>query len=126
QKRNFPGTARVGNPAAFFASPAASLPAGKTCSTIASSDFANANIFNATSGACSLFTRFSLANYAAGVAQYNQGLNVIQTFLGPLPRHGDQVLNFPNLDWAVKHREHASLRYSPMRREAPAGRTLQA
>jgi hypothetical protein len=126
QKRNFPGTARVGNPSAFFAAPAAALPGGKTCSTIASSDFANANIFNATSGACSLFTRFNLANYAAGAAQYNQGLNLIQTFLGPLPRHGDQVINFPKLDWAINQKNHASFSYNRLRWDSPAGIQTQA
>lgn len=126
QKRNFPGTARVGSPVAFFAAPAATLPGTKTCSTIVASDFSSANTFNATQGACSLFTRLKLASYAAGVAQYNQGLGLMQSFLGPLPRHGDQVINFPKLDWAVNQKNHASFSYNRLRWDSPAGIQTQA
>ena len=130
QKRNFPGTARVGNPSAFFTTPAAALPAGKTCSgatAIKASDFNNnTNLFNATSGACSLFTRLNLANYGAGANQYNQGLGLMQSFLGPLPRHGDQTINFPKLDWVINDRNRASFSYNRLRWDSPAGIQTQA
>jgi hypothetical protein len=126
QKRNFPGTARVGSPSAFFTAPATALPGVKTCSTIASSDFANANIFNATSAACTLFTRLKLADYTAGAAKYNQGLTLIQSFLGPVPRHGDQVINFPKLDWVINQKNRASVSYNRLRWDSPAGIQTQA
>jgi hypothetical protein len=130
QKRNFPGTARVGNPGAFFTAPAAAPPAGKSCTTATNfqaSDFGgNGNLAAATSAACNLFTRLGLANYAAGAAKYNQGLVLLQSFLGPVPRHGDQVINFPKLDWAINQKNHASFSYNRLRWDSPAGIQTQA
>lgn len=138
QKRNFPGTARVGNPAAFFGTPAASLPLRNgvqtTCASgtakatdIAASDFGgNTNTLFATQGACSLFTSLRLTNYSAAVAPYIQGLSLMQSFLGPVPRHGDQVINFPKLDWAVNQKNHASFSYNRLRWDSPAGIQTQA
>jgi hypothetical protein len=93
---------------------------------IASSDFSSANTFTATQGACSLLSRLNLGSYATAAAQYNQGLALMQSFLGPVPRHGDQVINFPKVDWAINQKNHASFSYNRLRWDSPAGIQTQA
>jgi hypothetical protein len=125
-KRNFPGTAKASQPAIFFASPAAALPNGKTCSTITAADFPSTAVLNATQGACNLFTRFGLADYSTGVAKYSEGLGVLNSMLGAVPRTGDQMINFPKLDWEINSKNHASFTYNRLRWDSPAGIQTQA
>ena len=111
--RNFPGTAKATSPTAFFASPLSALTTAYTVdgttncfqasgksnintaspnpfTTGASAVPNGANVANATIGACTLVGNLGLgnANYAAGVADYNNGLNGLLGELGPVPRKG--------------------------------------
>jgi hypothetical protein len=121
QKKNFPGTARVGDPSAFFAAPAAALPAGTTCNGVTAVT---------TASAATLNTAFLCAKlgvpYATAVTMYNGGLNSLATLLGPVPRKGDQVINFPKLDWTISQKHHASFQYNRLRWDSPAGIQTQA
>jgi hypothetical protein len=135
QKHNFPGTGKAASPNAFFTAPSAALPANTVCSgqtpaagqhVLGSADISDANLLSATQGACSLFTRFGLTNYAAGVAQYQQGLGVLNSMLGTVPRFGDQMINFPKLDWVVNDKNRVSFQYNRLRWDSPAGIQTQA
>jgi hypothetical protein len=103
QKRNFPGIARASDPADTFAS---------TSTTGGAAD------------AASLAAALGV-NAQAGIAYYNQGLQIINSFLGEVPRTGDQVINFPKLDWQVNNRNHVTVQYNRLRWDSPAGLQTQ-
>ncbi|MCI0349020.1 MAG: carboxypeptidase regulatory-like domain-containing protein [Acidobacteriales bacterium] len=122
QKRNFPGLAVADSPAAFFATPAAALPAGRTCSTLVAGDFANTNTFNATRSACTLQGRLAAGTtYAQAVTGYNQGLGFLSSLTGVVQRQGDQTIVFPKLDWVIHPRHTATVSYNRLRWNSPAG-----
>jgi hypothetical protein len=139
--RNFPGTAKATSPTAFFASPVPDLVPfsvdgtsnclqsdGKT-SNINSALFTmsnHANILTATNGACTLVSNLALANYAAGVTDYNNGLNGLLGELGPVPRKGQATIFFPKIDWQISTRNHATFELNRMRWSSPAGIQTQA
>lgn len=129
-RRNFPGTARVGTPAAFFAAPLATLPSGVTCSNLSASNFpgGSKNLqYQPTKDACKLATNLYGGNYSAGVqADINGTAALSSGTLGPVPRTGDQVINFPKLDWQVTPKHHASFEYNRLRWDSPAGIQTQA
>jgi hypothetical protein len=54
-------------------------------------------------------------SYAAGVAYYLQGLGVIQSFTGIVPRRADQMNNFPRLDWQINANNRFTIEYSRFR-----------
>ncbi|HEY0308755.1 MAG TPA: carboxypeptidase-like regulatory domain-containing protein [Acidobacteriaceae bacterium] len=54
-------------------------------------------------------------SYAAGVAYYSQGLAIIQSFTGQVPRRSDQMNNFPRLDWQINDKNRLTLEYSRFR-----------
>jgi hypothetical protein len=54
-------------------------------------------------------------SYLAGLAYYQQGLNIIQSFTGQVPRRADQVNNFPRLDWQINDKNRLTLEYSRFR-----------
>lgn len=130
--RNFPGTARASDPSDTFAKADATLPANYTCTG------GKYSLTSGTTGttspgsqyACSLANALNLGNgasgYQAGAAYYAQGLQIIQSFLGQVPRHSDQVLNFPRLDWQINNTNHAIFEYNRLRYSAPAGIQTQA
>ena len=122
-QRNFPGTARASDPADTFAPADAVLPAGETCSSGA---FTLRSI--STEGdynACSIQSAFGVS-YQAGAAYYTQGLGIVNSFLGTVPRHSDQVLNFPRLDYQINERNRLTVQYNRLRFSAPAGVQTQA
>jgi hypothetical protein len=139
--RNFPGTSVPSSPSAFFATPVSSLAAfsvdgtsnclqsdGKT-SNINPALFTmtnHANILTATNGACTLVSNLALATYAAGVTDYNNGLNGLLGELGPVPRRGKQTIFFPKLDWQINAKNHASFEVNRMRWISPAGIQTQS
>lgn len=123
-QRNFPGTARASDPVHTFAAADAILPAGTACS---------GGSFNAGAGNPSLGDAYACAeanalgvSYQAGAAYYTQGLGIISSFLGPVPRHSDQVLNFPKLDWQINDKNRFTIQYNRLRYSSPAGVETQA
>lgn len=130
-KRNFPGTAKVGTPSAFFAQPVATLPTGVTCSNIGSSAAAFGGSGNpqyqASKDACQLYTKLKLSSYATAVTYDVQGIaGLAAGTLGAVPRTGDQMVNFPKLDWQVNSKNHASIEYNRIRWSSPAGIQTQS
>lgn len=118
-QRNFPGTARASDPTDTFAAADSTLPAGSTCTT---------GTFTAGSGSVSPGDIYACAeanalnvSYQAGAAYYEQGLGIISSFLGTVPRHSDQVLNFPKLDWQITDKTRLTLQYNRLRYSSPAG-----
>ena len=114
-KRNFPGTARANNSTNFFAAPA-SDPA-TSCTGAA----------GATKDVCLIKTDLGLATYGAALADYNTGFNgLVSGVFGSVPRTGDQMINFPKLDWQVTTKHHASFEYNRLRWASPAGIQTQS
>ncbi len=138
--RNFPGTAKATSPSAFFASPVPDLtPYGGSCAAITGNSPAavanqnlikalpnGSNVLTATNGACTLVSNLTLANYAAGVTDYNNGLNGLLGELGPVPRKGQATIFFPKIDWQISTRNHATFEVNRMRWSSPAGIQTQA
>lgn len=54
-------------------------------------------------------------SYAAGVGFYQQGLAIIQSFTGQVPRRADQVNNFPRVDWQINDKNRLTIEYSRFR-----------
>ena len=119
-RRNFPGTAAPKDPNDLFAASNAILPAGETCSTSA---FTSTSLTLSTEGdynACEMAALYGVPFQAAS-AYYTQGLGIINSFLGTVPRTGDQVINLPKLDYQINDRNRLSLMYNRMRYSAPNG-----
>jgi hypothetical protein len=121
-QRNFPGTARASDPSATFAAADAILPAGTTCS---GGSFSAATTNPGDSYACAEANALGVS-YQAGAAYYQQGLGIISSFLGTVPRHSDQVLNFPKLDWQINDKTRFTIQYNRLRYSSPAGVQTQA
>ncbi len=137
-RRNFPGTATAStSTAGVFAPASATLPAGNACSSggtysplptqdpvtgAFSAAYPTGNF-----GACSLASALGLnpagnaAGYQAGAAIYQQGLGVLASFLGPVPRNSDQVINFPKIDYQINQRNHLILEANRLRASSPNG-----
>jgi Carboxypeptidase regulatory-like domain/TonB dependent receptor len=135
--RHFPGTAVPASPSAFFATPVSDLTNYSTadsCATLTPAAFTSgpnalvngANIRTATQGACTLFSNLGLANYAAAVTDYNNGLNGLLGELGPVPRYGQATIFFPKIDWVINQKNRASFEVNRMRWISPAGIQTQA
>ena len=119
-RRNFPGTAAPKDPNDLFASSNTILPAGETCTTTA---FTSTSLTLSTEGdynACEIAALYGVS-FQAGSAYYTQGLGIVNSFLGTVPRTGDQVINMPKLDYQINDRERLSLTYNRMRYSAPNG-----
>ncbi len=116
-QRNFPGTARASDPSDTFSPADQVLPAGLTCSS--------SGLSYGDQGACGIQTAFGVS-YQAAASYYQQGLGVIASFLGVVPRHSDQVLNFPKLDWQINDANRLTLQYNRLRYSSPAGVQTQA
>jgi hypothetical protein len=99
--RNFPGIAAAGVPSVFYAQPSA----------------AQLSVFAQRLG---LGT-----DTGAALTTYNNGLNDLNGLLGTVPRHAEQTVNFPKLDWQISPSTHASFEYNRMVWGAPAGIVTQ-
>jgi hypothetical protein len=141
EQKNFPAIARTGNPTAVFAQPLAAIPKGNylgfpiTCANLPPYNGSSGNSgapatsvfytsvfqFEATQGACEVYDRLDMPSYQAGVKQYQQGLQMVLSLSGEVPRTGSQTLNFPKLDWQINDRNHASFAYNRMRWDAHNG-----
>ncbi|MGD0443049.1 MAG: carboxypeptidase regulatory-like domain-containing protein [Edaphobacter sp.] len=137
QKRNFPGTARASDPADTFATANSVLPANETCNpttgTLTVSGVSEVAGTGNRPGApwggdwesCQLAAAIG-SSYQTAAAYYTQGLGITNTFLGTVPRTGDQLINFPKLDWQINDRNHLALEYNRLRWDSPAGMETQA
>jgi len=110
-QRNFPGTARTSDPTDMFAAADPTLPAS--------------NPLPGDAYASQLAAKLGIP-YQAGAAYYEQGLGIISSFLGTVPRTSSQVLNFPKLDWQINDRNRFTIQYNRLRYNAPAGVETQA
>jgi len=125
-QRNFPGTARASDPTLTFAAADNTLPAGETCTSTASpSAWAAATYTAGDAYACQEALALGVP-YQAGAAYYEQGLGIVSSFLGTVPRTSSQVLNFPKLDWQINDRNRFTIQYNRLRYNAPAGVETQA
>ncbi len=125
ERRNFPGVSRPSQPGDFFAASNPTLPSGETCSTSA---FTAASITLTTEGdynSCLIAALYG-TTFQAGSAYYNQGLGILQSFIGVVPRTQDQVINLPKVDYQINDRNRLSLVYNRMRYSSPNGLYSQA
>jgi hypothetical protein len=99
-RRNFPGFGVPKNPNTFFQAPSA----------------ANLTL---------LASRLHVSP-AEAQADYAAGVNDLLSILGETPRTGDQVINFPKLDWQINGRNHASFQFNRLRWDSPAGLQTQS
>ena len=125
ERRNFPGIARPSSPNDFFAPSASTLPAGETCSTTSFTAATRGLTTEGDYNSCLIAALYGV-NFQAGSAYYNQGLGILSTFVGSVPRVQDQVINLPKLDWQINDRNRMSLLYNRMRYSSPGGLYSQA
>ena len=129
-RRNFPGTARASDPSDTFAPADSTLPTGATCTSGTFSGTPTSGSTVGDQGACKLAYAFNLGSgtsaYQAGAAYYEQGLGIINSFLGAVPRTADQILNFPKIDYQINDRNRLTVEYNRLRYGAPAGVQTQA
>jgi hypothetical protein len=121
-RRNFPGTGRAPDPNNTFANSNSTLPSGETCGAHAftatgSTTYSTEGDYNA----CALSASLGLNSFQAGSAYYQQGMNIISSFLGTVPRVLDQMINLPKLDYQINERNRLSLMYNRMRDTSPNG-----
>ena len=146
--RNFPGTGRANNPAAFFTTPDTALPANQTCNltpiinpttnkvTVAAGVIVTTGTTTATgsaidNAACLLYARNNFqspatASYTAAANAYNNQLQLLLGDLGSVPRFGDQEINTPKLDFQINSKEHVSFLYHRLRWDSPGGVQTQS
>jgi hypothetical protein len=130
-RRNFPGTGRAPDPNDTFAISNTTVPSGETCAGTGSSIhsfIATGTPTYSTEGdysSCALAAALGV-NFQAGSAYYQQGLNIISSFLGTVPRTLDQVINLPKVDFQINERNRLSLMYNRMRESSPNGLQTQA
>jgi hypothetical protein len=125
ERRNFPAISRPTDPNDFFAPSNAQLPAGETCST---TQFTTTAITYSAEGdynSCLIAALYGVS-FQAGSAYYQQGLGILQSFIGTVPRRQDQVINLPKLDYQINDRTRLSLLYERMRYSSPHGLYSQA
>ena len=119
-RRNFPGTGRAPDPNDTFAPSNDVLPSDETCGTHA---FTATSLSLSTEGdynACAIAASFRVS-FQAGSAYYQQGLGIMSSFLGTVPRTLDQVINLPKVDYQINDRNRLSVMYNRMRESSPNG-----
>jgi hypothetical protein len=80
-------------------------------------------------GACALAaalnpsatTATATVNYQQAAAYYNQGLGVLASFFGQVPRFQNQAINFPKLDYQINDRNRMTVQYNRLRDDSPNG-----
>jgi hypothetical protein len=142
-KRNFPLVSIPNNPAIFLSTPDATLPAGATCATTATTTVDGA-VCQLAAGLNHILpvytgTKLTTANYAlVTAAQYAQaasvyigapasataaatGLQGLISATGLAPRTGDQDIFFPKIDWQINGKNHATIEANRLRWTSPNG-----
>jgi hypothetical protein len=121
-RRNFPGTGRAHDTNDTFAPSNTNLATGESCT---GTNFTATGLTLATEGdynACAIAAQLGFpGNFQAGSAYYQQGLGIVNSFLGTVPRTLDQVINLPKLDWQINDKNRLSLMYNRMRESSPNG-----
>ncbi|HEY4380135.1 MAG TPA: TonB-dependent receptor [Acidobacteriaceae bacterium] len=109
-----PGASTTANLSTPASSTAAAYPLGQT--------------YQGNFGACALAAALNPGQasgtalpYQQAMAYYNQGLGILATFFGQVPRTGDQVINFPKLDWQVNDHNRMTAQYNRLRWDSPNG-----
>jgi hypothetical protein len=125
ERRNFPGISRPTDPNDLFAPANTTLPAGETCSTSAFTASALTLSAEGDYNACLIAALYGVP-FQAGSAYYTQGLGILQSLIGFVPRTQDQVINLPKLDYQISDRSRLSLMYNRMRYSSPNGLYSQA
>jgi outer membrane receptor protein involved in Fe transport len=130
EHRNFPSISRPTDPNDFFAPSNATLPAGETCDPTKSSSTGfttTALTFRAEGdyNSCLIAALYGV-NFQAGSAYYQQGLGILQSFIGQVPRTQDQVINLPRLDYQINDRNRITATYNRNRYSSPGGLYSQA
>ncbi len=129
------GSFDFGAPTFGYTNPAGVASAGASVtanlSTPASTSLAAYPIgqpYQGNFGACALAAALnpnatvgSALPYQQAMAYYNQGLGILSTFFGQVPRTGDQVINFPKLDWQMNDRNRFTAQYNRLRWDSPNG-----
>jgi len=98
-----------------------------TPATLTSAAYPIGRSYQGNFGACALAvalngsTNAGAINYQQGMAFYNQGLGLLSTFFGVVPRFGNQVINFPKVDWQVNDRNRVTVQYNRVRWDSPSG-----
>ena len=121
---DFPIVTVPNSPANFYATPSASLPAGKSCpssTTTSPITATNDPNFFADSGACTLQSQLNLPSYSSAVTDYINGQAGLAALLGQAARFADQTLFFPKIDWQINSRNHLSAEVNRLRFISPSG-----
>jgi Carboxypeptidase regulatory-like domain/TonB dependent receptor len=122
-RRNFPGTAKVNTPSAFFTAPTP-LQSGQVCNTT-TGKVSGSGVSTINNAGCLLAARLGVT-YDAASTLYNQQLQAILTNLGSVPRYGDQEINTPKLDWQINNHNQVSFLYHRLRWDSPGGVQTQS
>ena len=122
-RRNFPGTAKANNPAAFFTAPTA-LSSAQACNT-ATGAVTGSGASTINMQTCLLAARLG-SSYTSAAAQYNAQLQNALSALGPVPRFGNQEINTPKLDYQINDKNHISFLYHRLRWDSPGGVQTQS
>ena len=85
-QRNFPGTARPSDPNDLFAPANAALPAGETCSTDSLHHASALSLSTEGDYNSWLIAALYGVSFQAGSAYYTQGLGIVQSLIGSVPR----------------------------------------
>jgi len=125
ERRNFPIILRPTDPNDFFAPSNPTLPSNETCSTSAFTTTKITYLAEGDYDSCLIAALYNVP-FQAGSAYYQQGLGILQTFVGSAPRRQDQVINLPKLDYQINDRNRLSLMYNRMRYSSPYGLYSQA
>jgi hypothetical protein len=129
------GTFDFGAPTFGYTAPNGTVIAGASVtanlSTPASSTAAAYPIgqsYQGNYGACALAAALNpntptnaALSYQQAMAYYNQGLGILSTFFGQVPRTGNQIINFPKLDWQINDRNRMTVQYNRLRWDSPNG-----
>ncbi len=123
-RRNFPGTAKANNPAAFFINPDAAFTGSQACNTatgaITGTAATGVTPSTANGAACLLAARLGYT-YTQAAAAYSTQLQAFLPNLGSVPRFGDQNINTPKLDWQITQKHKVSFLYHRLRWDSPGG-----
>jgi hypothetical protein len=125
ERRNFPSISRPSDPNDFFAPSNATLPSTETCSTSAFTTTAVTYTAEGDYNSCLIAALYNVP-FQAGSAYYQQGLGILQSFTGSVPRKQDQVINLPRIDYQINDRNRLVLSYERMRYSSPYGLYSQA
>jgi Carboxypeptidase regulatory-like domain/TonB dependent receptor len=124
QRRDYPAIAAANNPSSLFAKPcvipshyAAMSPANKAqvqqCYTDSSS---RDELYTLTRNVMPLYS-----SDAAAIAAFQNGLNYMESLLGPVPRITNHQIGLAKIDYHIDPRNTLSLIYNRLRRDSPGG-----